>query len=1458
MTYRYRHIFLLLTLLLCLSAAMAESFTPAHEAMQVSARAQAVPAQITLNWPDDEGYGAGYAIWRKAVTETQWGKPLAEVPRTAQQYVDTTARVGVVYDYRVGKLVPPHFYSYGYVRSGIEAPVIDHRGTVVLVVDTVTAAAMPEELAQWKRDLLGDGWGVIRHDVAPTDAPAAIRRLLQNDYFANPAEVRAVLLFGRVPIIKSGSLSPDGHAARPFPCDPYYADLDGAWTDTMRIVDPLTGNSDLTPNDGILDPGIMPSPLELECGRVYLGNLPAFAPKDETALLRQYLVKEHRFRTAELVPERRTLIDDVWWQSGHQYFMMDIWRDAAPLVGQEQVFERKWGAELPAHSYLLAFAGGPGYYDSVGGVTTTRDLVTADPKVAFTGLYGSYFCEWDHPDNVLRGMLATTTMGLTAQWATCPFRRLFPMGLGDTIGAATRLAQNDDGTLFGDINVCQIIRPLIATALMGDPTLRLHSVPPPGPLTATPHPGSVALSWTPTTATDCAGYLVSRAPGANGPFTRLTAIPVSSPTFLDRAPLPGENVYQVRAVKLEQTGSGSYFNTSLGVFATAATPSPAAQPDLQLKNAADADYTGEHLYLDDARQTKGQVAEPDAVTVYHLRVCNDGARKDTLAVTAPPAGSGWRVRYFDALTGGQEITNTITAGGWRLLGVEHGEGAAFRVEVTRTGAGKPLALPITVTSALDAKKKDRVVLQPILPPDVQPDLSVQVGQEKVITGAGIYGLTGENQQVTRPVPLGQSLSYLITLRNPSAQRATFSLQNEYYDFRANDWTFTFTDAATGRDVVNEVGEGWLLTLDPGASRTIRFTLNALPKAKVGDTLTFKFHAIALGVVPRFDVVIVTGTIVPAVATAPVCQPDLMLSHLPRNGENDFFNGTRGIVNNDERQTFEDAMLKEGKRNYYLCVANTNPVDADTITVRLADTHGWVVTGYDAGKGGTDITGQLTGKDGWTLTKLAPNGHQDFRLVITPAADTPLDQPVNFVITSVSQTDPTKSDRVIIHSVCTRQVQTDLLLRNADEQAFSGEHIREPMPNTQKKAQTVAPGQTAVYYLRERNDSPYTAAFKLSPFGTTMPDGWTLRIFDAVDGGRDITAEVMGNIWETSRKLAPGEYCDFRIEITPSRSVSSNAVASMIWFAQSVHVPMTGSDTCQLVTTRELDPRYYPDLQIRPTGQEGYLGVHVHNRLDAQTTGSSVRRGGSVAYGLCVQNDGAWSDVITLTAPATQHGWSYRYFDAPVGGTEITDKITGAGWTLPEMAPGAAREFRVVVTPGTGASDELRVTAASTREPVRHDVVAARTVLLNGAQPDLAIRTGVEATFHGAGIYRTLPEQTARGSVAAGATAVYLLQLSNTGDDSSPLRITGNGGSAGWIVRYFNAPTGGTDITAQVTGAGYPTGPFAAKTDLAVLRVEVTPAGTAGTPCTLRITAAAVSDPAHTDSVQAVTTRGRGK
>ena len=532
--------------------------------VQVSATVQATPPKITLTWQPDQ-YGANsYTVYRKAATDSSWSGGTT-LSGTTTSYVDSNVTPGSTYEYKIVKAASLGYTGYGYIYAGINAPMPENRGKVVLVVDNTYSAQLTNELARLQSDLTGDGWTVVRRDVSRNDTPANVKAAIQNVYSADPANVKVVFLFGHVPILRCGSLNIDGHQARPLPADGYYGDMDGAWDGSTSY---------------------LPSDVDLMVGRVDLANMPGNgAPTpwpSELEMLRNYLNKDHNWRHKILTAPARALMGNRFGDFNGEAFAASGFRAFEPLVGPGTVTlaseqdsapaDQKWSSMLGAGTYLWGYGCGGGSYTSMSGMGThgtysdiwSTDIVGQDAKAVFFMMFGSWLGEWDSTDNLMRTILATPTMGLTCSWAGRPHWFYHHMGLGEPIGYSARVSQNNNGLYQNQVN--NFMRG-IHIALMGDPTLRLHQVAPPSAVLANSAAGQTVLSWT---ASADAGleYRIYRAPSPTGPFTRISTSAITGLSFTDTNAPAGTNTYMVRAVKLQNSPSGTYTNFSQGVFAT--------------------------------------------------------------------------------------------------------------------------------------------------------------------------------------------------------------------------------------------------------------------------------------------------------------------------------------------------------------------------------------------------------------------------------------------------------------------------------------------------------------------------------------------------------------------------------------------------------------------------------------------------------------------------------------------------------------------------------------------------------------------------------------------------------------------------------------------------------------------------------------------------------------------------
>lgn len=540
-------------------------------AVEVAAAVSAQPVpSIALSWPAD----ASATLWtvaRRPPGQLGWGAPIT-VPGGggATGWTDTQVAVGQRYEYRVIRASSPP--GRGFVTAGIEAAALEDRGYCILVVDASVVAALGSRLDRLARDLVGDGFEVVRFDVQPTDPVTLVKARIAAEASARPGREGSVFLLGKVPVPYSGRIFPDGHGNHvgAWPADVYYGELDGTWTDTVvNTTSASRAANHNVPGDGKFDQSTVPSDVDLAVGRVDLSNMPAFGVSEEV-LLQRYLDKDHEYRHRVIAADPRAVIDDNFGFFSGEAFAASGWRAFSAIVGSANVTAADYFGTLDVPSgggHVWSYGCGGGSYTSASGIGNTARFVTSHNRGVFTMLFGSYFGDWDVADSFLRAPLCAGWT-LTNAWAGRPHWSFHPMGLGQTVGACARLSQND--TSPGGVGGRGV-----HVALMGDPTLRQHVVAPPLNLTVVDQWPSASLSWT-ISSDPVAGYHVYRSASADGPFSRLTATPVASSQWIDPSALRGPATYMVRAIRLEQTPTGSYWNLSQGAFAEVCLPTAPA------------------------------------------------------------------------------------------------------------------------------------------------------------------------------------------------------------------------------------------------------------------------------------------------------------------------------------------------------------------------------------------------------------------------------------------------------------------------------------------------------------------------------------------------------------------------------------------------------------------------------------------------------------------------------------------------------------------------------------------------------------------------------------------------------------------------------------------------------------------------------------------------------------------
>lgn len=533
------------------------------------------PPQFTIAWIPN-ATSTGYTLSKKLKSNNTW-TTLASLSGTATQYIDNAVSTGIEYEYRIirsGTSGTVNYNGYGFVAAGIDIPAKHSRGKCILMIANTLTPALQPEINRFIQDLEGDGWQVIPAYTATNAAVTAVKNQIQTIYNQDPANTVCLILLGRIPVPYSGAMAPDAHPDHygAWPADVYYAELNGNWTDAVANTTPTNPPRIVNvPGDGKFDQTYLPSTTELQIGRIDLSSMPAFT-LSETQLIKNYLDKNHDYRMVNFTITEAGLVDDNFGYFNGEAFAANGWRNFSSLVGPTNVSNADYFTTMSSSSRLWSYGCGGGSYTSASGIGNTSNFASSDLQGIFTILFGSYFGDWDVSNNFLRAPLCSGKM-LTCFWAGRPHWWFHHMGLGENIGYSARITQNNQlngtyvpgGSFNGGVHV----------ALMGDPTLRQRMAKPPQNVTATFINHNAIINWSSSTQTNVLGYHIYMKNDTNNTYALLNNTPITGNSYTHACQLyQATYTYMVRALTLENTWSGTYFNLSQGISDTAYHSAP--------------------------------------------------------------------------------------------------------------------------------------------------------------------------------------------------------------------------------------------------------------------------------------------------------------------------------------------------------------------------------------------------------------------------------------------------------------------------------------------------------------------------------------------------------------------------------------------------------------------------------------------------------------------------------------------------------------------------------------------------------------------------------------------------------------------------------------------------------------------------------------------------------------------
>lgn len=542
--------------------------------MRLSAIADLSSSSVKLAWR----YGPTNlpAIRRREFGESAWTTLATNY--LPFRFTNSNLTLGKRYEFQVDD---------EYIFVGLRATPSEHRGQVILVTEDSAAKNLAKELSLFRSDLNGDGWSVTQTNIprhndrewrANTNVIASLKSFITNSYFANPKELKAVILIGHVPIPYSGFHNPDGHGFRALPADGYYGDVDGVFTDTnvdfpslLPVL--LETRHDNRIGDGKFDQNRFPTNsngiagLELAVGRIDFSDIPIFTHESETTLLRRYLNKNHRYRHKQLSLPERIIVGTFFPRDMYAGIYAEALMNGSRWYGQEPETILQGDPFSPTNSAVWGIIGGYGLpYGVCGPYWIYHEskhvaIPAQEPQLFFANVFASYCLDMGYTNNFMRAFLGAPNSGLAATWfRQAPVGNIplsfEQLGLGETIGRGFLRMINDNPERTADNTY---------VVLMGDPTLRLQVLSPPSKLLVSGKTNET-LSWS-ASAEAGAQYSIYRSTSdLNGPWVKVTNGPITSTNFTDPSPPTGPRWYQVRAMKLAITGSGSFTNLSQGAF----------------------------------------------------------------------------------------------------------------------------------------------------------------------------------------------------------------------------------------------------------------------------------------------------------------------------------------------------------------------------------------------------------------------------------------------------------------------------------------------------------------------------------------------------------------------------------------------------------------------------------------------------------------------------------------------------------------------------------------------------------------------------------------------------------------------------------------------------------------------------------------------------------------------------
>ncbi|MFA5794083.1 MAG: right-handed parallel beta-helix repeat-containing protein [Candidatus Brocadiia bacterium] len=516
--------------------------------------------------------------------------------------------------------------------------------------------------------------------------------------------------------------------------------------------------------------------------------------------------------------------------------------------------------------------------------------------------------------------------------------------------------------------------------------------------------------------------------------------------------------------------------------------------------------------------------------------------------------------------------------------------------------------------------------------------------------------------------------------------------------------------------------------------------------------------------------------------------------------------------------------------YNIRIQNDSPTTNDYFKIKgTSGVVGWTVSYYDESNN-QEITSDIINVNGWRCPPgsgtLVPSQTYLIRMEVTPSGQA-VDSFKEITVTAISGANPALSLRDMVKTITQiKPYMPDMLVKSAGG-SYSGSDIYDP-PKEQLLEGNVAINNTVTYYVKVENDGTSNGSFLVT--GSALPTGWSITYYND-DTGADITSSIRGSGWTTGT-LIPGNSKGIRIEAKPGQDRLGGEQTTILTWVKSIQdTAKTDQVKIMLTVTGGLQP----DLMVKKytDADTAYFrndAAYEDGATTLQSVSNELREGESyVTYYIKLQNDGSYVDTFSVTGTGNGAGtgssvWAISYYD---GTTDITGNIIGTGWISPSLSPGSSYVLLLRVWSTAGEVGDYRDTviqARSIAQTAKIDAVKARAYLSSIYVADALIsNNNIDWVGNNVRENPATDAQKTTQFLLPTIVATYYIKIENDAAGAADsYTVTGDASADGWMIQYFDAPTGGVDITPQITnvGSGWNTGSLAGDGGSTIIRVNI--------------------------------------